>query len=135
LEGIQPRRQDDWVTRDSRHLYICRYDADAFDGLPRETFIKALNAEGIPAAPGYGRALHHAGLFQNRNGELARFWNRNGGQPDIDYQSAPCPVAERLCAGETLWLSQNVFLDTPQGMTQIASAIEKIRASAADLIS
>ena len=133
LEGIQPRRQDDWVTRDSRHLYICRYDPDAFDGLPRETFIKTLNAEGIPAAPGYGRALHRTGLFQDRNGELARFWNRNGGEPDIDYQAAPCPVTERLCAGETLWLSQNVFLDTPEGMTHIATAIEKIRASATDL--
>ena len=26
-KASSPRRQDDWVTRDSRHLYICRYDA------------------------------------------------------------------------------------------------------------
>ena len=135
LEGIQPRRQDDWVTRNSQHLYICRYDAAAFDELSRETFIEALNAEGIPVGPGYGRALHRTALFQNRDGELARFWARNGGDPDIDYQSASCPVAERLCAGETLWLSQNVFLDTREGMAQIAEAIEKIRASATELIS
>ncbi len=109
LEGIQPRRQDDWVTRNSQHLYICRYD-------------------------GYGRALHRAALFQNRNGELARFWSRNDGVPDLDYADAPCPVAESLCAGETLWLSQNVFLDTPEGMTQIASAIEKIRSSVHELL-
>ena len=134
LEGIQHRRQDTWVTRNSQHLYICRYDAEAFDRLPRETFVKALNAEGIPVAPGYGRALHRTALFQNRDGELARFWSRNAGVPDIDYDDAPCPVAERLCSAETLWLSQNVFLDTPEGMTQIASAIEKVRASATDLL-
>jgi dTDP-4-amino-4,6-dideoxygalactose transaminase len=132
LEGIQPRRQDPWVTRNSQHLYICRYDASAFDGLPRETFIQALNAEGIPVAAGYGRALHRTALFQDRDGELARFWSRNNGVPDIDYADAPCPVAERLCANETLWLSQNVFLDTHDGMTQIAEAIEKIRASVTD---
>ena len=35
-------------TRNAYHLYMFRYDPARFAGLPREIFLKALAAEGIP---------------------------------------------------------------------------------------
>ncbi len=134
LEGMTPRRRDPFATRNSLHVHVCRYDAAAFQGLPRERFIEALNAEGVPFAAGYGLPLHRTALFQDRGGELARFWPRNDGAPDVAYAQGDCPAAERLCSEQTLWLSQNVFLDTREGMEQIVEAIEKVRASAGDLV-
>jgi dTDP-4-amino-4,6-dideoxygalactose transaminase len=134
IGGIEPRRHDTFVTRNSHHLFIMRYTGDGFGELPRDLFIKALNAEGIPVTAGYGRPLHHTALFRNHNGELSRYWPRNDGVPDLDYAACTYPIAERLCTQETLWISQNVFLDTHEGMNHIVDAIEKIRLHAHDLI-
>ncbi len=133
LEGLHSRPEASYVTRNAHHVYIVRYDPAAFGGLSRERFIEAMNAEGIPIGAGYRLPLHLTGLFQNRDGELARFWPRNDGVPDINYARGIAPVAERLCAGETLWLGQSVFLDTRAGMEQVADAVEKLRSHAADL--
>ena len=51
----------------------------------------------------------------------------------MNYARGIAPVAERLCAGETLWLGQSVFLDTREGMEQIADAVEKVRSHGAEL--
>jgi len=134
ITGIEPRRQDGFATRNAHHLFIARYTGEGFGALPRDIFIKALNAEGIPTSAGYGRPLHRTALFQDRNGELSRYWPRNNGEPDMNYGPGTCPVAERLCTSETLWLSQNLFLDTREGMNHIVDAIEKVRIHAHELI-
>jgi dTDP-4-amino-4,6-dideoxygalactose transaminase len=50
IPGIRPPRPDPRVTRHAYHLYIFRYDKNHFGGRPREDFLKALNAEGIPCS-------------------------------------------------------------------------------------
>lgn len=134
LPGIGVRRIDAFATRPAHHVYIFRYDPSEFSGLGRKRFIEAMNAEGIPVTAGYRQPLHQTSLFANRDGELARAWPRNDGVPDIDYAEASCPVAERLCRDETVFLTQNVLLDDERGMTEIADAIEKIREHAAELL-
>ena len=52
IPGIQPVR----IPENSRpvwHLYPFRYDAEQFNGLPLDKFLKALGAEGIPCGGGY----------------------------------------------------------------------------------
>ncbi|MBN2293836.1 MAG: DegT/DnrJ/EryC1/StrS family aminotransferase [Pirellulales bacterium] len=52
IPGIQTVR----LPKNSRavwHLYAFLYDGDQFNGLPRNKFIKALRAEGIPCSDGY----------------------------------------------------------------------------------
>ena len=62
IPGIRPLVVHPKVTRHARHLYIVRYEAEAFDHLPREKFIAALQAEGIPAYKGY-TPLYRENLF------------------------------------------------------------------------
>ena len=53
IPGIRPARMYAGCTRNAYHLYMFRYDAATFGGLPRAKFLKALEAEGIPCSPGY----------------------------------------------------------------------------------
>jgi dTDP-4-amino-4,6-dideoxygalactose transaminase len=52
IPGIQPMRLPE-NSRAVWHLYAFRYHADEFHGLPRNSFIRALRAEGIPCGGGY----------------------------------------------------------------------------------
>ncbi|MGA8185342.1 MAG: DegT/DnrJ/EryC1/StrS family aminotransferase, partial [Terriglobia bacterium] len=53
IPGISPARMYDGCTRNAYHLYMFHYDSAHFAGLPRSRFLKALDAEGIPASGGY----------------------------------------------------------------------------------
>jgi perosamine synthetase len=57
IPGVQPVRLPE-NSRAVWHLYAFRYDADQFHGLPRNKFIRALRAEGIPAGGGYGEQYY-----------------------------------------------------------------------------
>jgi dTDP-4-amino-4,6-dideoxygalactose transaminase len=108
-----------------------RYDKERFAGLPRRIFLKALNAEGVPASGGYAplnkepfleQALQSR-VYQKLYSEqrLARWREQN-----------KCPANDRLCE-EAVWFTQTMLLDTREGMEQIAEAIRKIQASAGEL--
>jgi len=57
IPGIRPVRLPE-NSRAVWHLYAFRYDADQFHGLPRNQFIRALRAEGIPCSGGYGEQYY-----------------------------------------------------------------------------
>ena len=61
IPGIQPVRLPE-NSRAVWHLYSFRYDADQFHGLPRNKFVRALRAEGIPCGTGY-REQYYDGLL------------------------------------------------------------------------
>ena len=131
IPGMKPSRMYDGCTRNAYHLYMFRYDKEQFGGLERSVFLKALNAEGIPASPGYGplnkepflkHTLESRGyrrLFSA--GELARWQERS-----------QCPENDKLCQ-EAVWLTQNMLIGERSDMDQVAEAIHKIRAHAGEL--
>jgi dTDP-4-amino-4,6-dideoxygalactose transaminase len=52
IPGIQPARLPE-NSRAVWHLYPLRYDAAQFASLPRDRFVRALRAEGVPCSAGY----------------------------------------------------------------------------------
>jgi len=48
--------------------------------------------------------------------------------PDVP-EVRPCPVAERLCTQEAVWLPQNLLLGGEQEVSDIVSAVSKIQRS------
>ena len=127
LEGLSSRREDPFVTRNANHLHIVRYDADGFDGLSRDRFVEAMQAEGLGIRAGYRRPMNRADLFSDPNGELSLVWPRGEGGPDVDYASMSCPHAERACETEDLWITQNMMLSGPTAMEEIVEGAEKVR--------
>jgi dTDP-4-amino-4,6-dideoxygalactose transaminase len=119
IPGIHPLKVDPRVTRHVWHLFIFRYDRTAFGGLPREEFLEALNAEGIPATPGYVPLNESPALLEGL--ERVRAFRE-----DVPAPRA-CPVAHRLCTQEAVWLTQNMLLGEVDDMVDIVNAVAKIQ--------
>jgi dTDP-4-amino-4,6-dideoxygalactose transaminase len=119
IPGIDPLRVDPRVTRHAWHLFVFRYKREAFGGLPRQDFIAALQAEGIPCTPGYV-PLNESLALQDGLRKLQAF------RKDISPPRA-CPVAERLSQEEAVWLPQNLLLGGEKEINDIVEAIAKIK--------
>jgi dTDP-4-amino-4,6-dideoxygalactose transaminase len=124
LPGIAPLRRDERVTRHAYHIFVFRYDAAAFEGLPRGEFLRALAAEGIPCSPGYA-PLYRQGAFRI-NSETHPFPSQR-----VDYSQVQCPVAERICEEEAIWMGQSLLLAEREDMDDIVEAVGKIQRSRA----
>jgi len=122
IEGITPQRRDERVTEHAYHLFIFRYDAEGFGGLPRSQFLAALRAEGIPVAPGY-TPLYRANAVREGILRLRRFVEGR----EVAFQEPHCPVTERACTTEGAWLGQTVLLGTRQDMDDIVEAVAKVQ--------
>jgi len=123
VPGIRPLARGPRVTRHSQHLYIFRYDPTAFDGVPRDRFLAALNAEGIPCSGGYPVGLYNQPVFANL--DFGPFTAYRRTRPDLRYNPADFPVCEQACA-EACWLSQSVLLGTREDMDDIVRAVWKV---------
>jgi len=125
IPGIRPLQQDDRVTQNAWHLYMLRYDSDAFHGLSRARFLEALKAEGIPASPGYKEPLSQVTAVQR---EI------QAQSPGERWTPPNLPVTERACTSEAVWLGQNVLLGDRQDLDDVVVAIEKIQRHSDDLV-
>ena len=131
IPGIQPAKVYDGCTRNAYHLYMLRYSPEAFAGLPRAKFLAALTAEGIPASAGYS-PLNQDPLLQNvlRSRAYQRIY-----PPELlkDWaERTRCPLNDQLCQ-DAVWLTQTMLLGPRGDMDQIAEAVRKIQAHAAEL--
>lgn len=127
IDGISPLLRDPRCTRHGNHIYMFRYDEPAV-GIPRERFIKALEAEGIPVFSGYTFPLYKNPMFLEKKFINGSFPLGTEYHDDIDYASfaEKCPVCERACKYEAVWLPQNCFLGTKKDMDDIAEAVAKV---------
>jgi dTDP-4-amino-4,6-dideoxygalactose transaminase len=131
IEGLRLAMMHDGCTRSAYHLFMMRYDAKAFAGLPRATFLKALAAEGVPASGGYrplnkepfiAAALRSRGFKRSFPEKVLTEWP----------ERTACPVSDRVC-DEAVWLSQNILLAPRDAMDEIAAAVRKVKSNAPQL--
>jgi dTDP-4-amino-4,6-dideoxygalactose transaminase len=121
IEGISPLARGRGETRHSYHLFIFRYDAARFNNLPKPEFAKWLAAEGVPAFMGYPRPLYKQPLFQEK-----KFFS-SAAPRAVDYARVHCPVTEKACTDEAVWISQQALLGDRSDMESFAEAIRKIQ--------
>jgi dTDP-4-amino-4,6-dideoxygalactose transaminase len=131
VPGITPCKMYPGCTRNNYHLYMFRYDAAQCAGLSREKFLAALSAEGIPCSGGYSPVPWAECLKKAMGTRAAR---RVFPASVIEAWAERCkvPQHERLCA-EGVWFTQPMLLGTRGDMDQIAAAVHKLHAHAADL--
>ena len=129
--GLTPARMYDGCTRNAYHIFMMRYDKERFAGLPRAKFIQAMRAEGIPCSGGY-RPLNKE-PFLNNTLESRAFQAIYTAQQLKEYEERNrCPVNDRLCE-EAVWTGQTTLLAGRADMEQVAEAVRKVHAHAAEL--
>lgn len=121
IKGIEPQKRDARITRHAYHLFIFRYQPEAFEGLSRDHFLHALQAEGIPCSRGYV-PLYRTNAIPDEVERLQKFISGR----KLPYEQPDCPVTERACEEEGVWLTQSLLLGTKKDMDDIATAIEKV---------
>jgi len=131
IPGILPQRSYPGCTRHAYHLYAFRYKPENFAGLSRDKFMHALTKEGIDCAGGYThmpQGTHIQNLLKNRH------YQRLYSKEVLERFAAhcECPQNKILCS-ENVRLSQNQLLGPSSDMNQIAEAIRKIQANAAEI--
>ena len=137
IEGLEPVVIDQRAAHYSVHIYMIRYNPDAFSGLSRAKLMEAVNAEGIPAFSGYTHPLYRNPMFLNK-----QFYGK--GCPlscgfydkSIEYAafSEMCPVSERACDYEAIWLEHRLFLGEQSDMDSIANAFTKVKKNLSALL-
>jgi dTDP-4-amino-4,6-dideoxygalactose transaminase len=125
VPGITPAKMYPGCTRNAYHLYMFRYDPSQFGGLPRAKFLKALEAEGIPASPGYSPLNKEPFI---RNTLNSRGFKRLYSDKDRARwaEQNECPENDKLCA-EAVWLTQTMLLGPQSDMDGIAEAVRKVQ--------
>ena len=71
-------------------MYGIKFDEKAV-GVPRDSFVKALQAEGIPCAPGYVKPLYYSPIYHENKPFIYQHYKGNA-----QYGPGSCPVAEEL---------------------------------------
>ncbi len=120
IEGIKPMVRQPQVTAHAHHIYMFRYDAQAFGGLSREAFVRALVAEGIPCSAGYSLISDEIAIKT----ETARLCAALG--RDLPAQTASLTEARRACV-EGVWFSQRLLLAEQSELSDIVEAIHKVQ--------
>ncbi len=121
IDGIKPLDRGVGETLHSYHIYIFKYDKSKFNNLPKHDFAQMLAAEGVPCFMGYPQPLYKQPLFQEKNFMCYAIPN------EVDYSKVHCPVTEKACSDEAVWIFQNAMLGTKQDMELFAEAILKIQ--------
>ncbi len=103
------------MTTRSGYGFVVRYTPEAFGGRPRDSFVAALAAEGIPCHGAFYEPVYNSPLFGWRDAPT-----------QVDYSETCCPAAERAAYQEMVWLPHHIFLGTRADMDDIAAAIKKV---------
>ncbi len=133
IPGIVPYKLEKGATRAVYHLYPFRYQKEHFDGLSRDQFRAALNAEGIPNYSAYGKQ-YFDGLMEDALG--SRGYKRLYSEQRLKQYREELhhlPGNDQLTE-EALTFFQHMLLAEKEDMDHIADAIQKIYENRKQLI-
>ena len=128
IPGLSNLQVDERVTTQAIYQFVFRFDGDAFAGLDRDTFVAALQAEGVPADGRFYESLPKSELLRP---DPARYpaWSA----ALADAPAADCPNAARAAYRESVWLPHQLLLGTAEEVDDVVGAVLKVQRSADDL--
>ena len=124
IPGIIPYKYVEGGNKSSYHLYPFRFIQQKFGNVPKEKFIQALNAEGVPCSGGYGRqnkdllfeeAFNSKGFKRLFTPARLNQWREENHLPGNDQVVKECVT-----------FFQSQLLGSRQDMDDIINAITKI---------
>ena len=128
VPGIRVPDDDPRVTGHACHIFMARLDPEVIP-VNSMTFVKALQAEGLPAHPGYTTPLYKQGFwdwFGERSTGAGKKWK------DVwprSYGTYRLPVCEQL-SRSTVWVKQDVLLAGAAEMGDVVEIFAKVSKAA-----
>lgn len=119
VEGLTPPVVYPWA----RHVYFIfalKYNQDAIS-IPRDLFVKALVAEGIPVGAGYVRPLYLNPIYHENKPFIYKYFGQ-----EISYDEGICPVTERLYEKELMLTMVCRPPATVEDMDDVVRAVKKL---------
>ncbi len=104
--------------KSSNHIYICRYIEEEFEGVKRDVFFKAMQAEGVFTYKGWS-PLYKEPLFTLNPKEYP--WLKG-----VEYNNLHHTNTEMFSEKQAVWLKQNHLIGTDEDTNDIINAFEKV---------
>ncbi len=129
IPGLLVPDDDQRITAHACHMFMVRLDPRVIPA-GKPAVIKALQAEGVPANPGYTMPLYRQSFFA-WYGERPTHWGgpRWKDTVRVPYASYDLPVTQALC-DTTIWVKQDVLLAGSEEMADVVAAFAKVAAAA-----
>jgi dTDP-4-amino-4,6-dideoxygalactose transaminase len=127
IDGLTPPTT--W--QDCKHVfyvYSMRYD-ESKTGIPRDVFVNALNAEGVPFGAGYVKPLYLSPIYHDSKPFAFKHYEGHA-----SYDRGTCPVTERLYGRELLLTPVVRPPATPADMDDVVAAIRKVLANRSECL-
>jgi dTDP-4-amino-4,6-dideoxygalactose transaminase len=121
IPGICPLPPQPAATATAIYNYVFRY---LDPRVPRDLFVAALDAEGIPADGRFYEPVYRSDLFQVSADDFPQL--RIGREEAVDYRACSCPVSEAAAYRESVWLPQFLLLGDKNDVDDIARAVSKV---------
>jgi dTDP-4-amino-4,6-dideoxygalactose transaminase len=118
-----PQRRDERVTQRGYYFAVYRYQQEAMDDIPRDAFLAALEAEGVPVSHAYGVPVYRYAAFSP---EALQSSPLRGLDNVPAYHQLHLPVAERMSQREQITIPHQLLLAGAEGVRPIVDAVAKI---------
>jgi perosamine synthetase len=132
IPGIIPYKLADGASRAVYHLYPFRYIKEMYNNVPKDKFLRALSAEGIPCSSGYGKQ-NNDGLFEEAFSSRGykRLFSESRLKQWRDENILP---GNDQLSDQAVTFSQSLLLGSKADMDDIVNAITKIYENRESLI-
>ncbi|GBG08962.1 L-glutamine:2-deoxy-scyllo-inosose aminotransferase [Paenibacillus agaridevorans] len=134
IEGIKPMYRHPKITRQAFYNLTLRYDASAWEGVPKLKFLEALKAELDNESFHYGTTyepLHMSPLYRPHSKKTHRlsetYWQQ------IDPRRFDLPVCKKAYEEESLNFMHMMLMTNREGCDIFVEAIKKLRANVGEL--
>ncbi len=132
IDGLTPLIRRPQITRQGMYAYVFRYQSDAFDNVPVQTFRQALGAELGTQIGNIYAPLNNSPLYQPHSKRRYRLSEEHW--QAIDPTRFQTPVATHAFANEAIVISQPHLLADKAAMQAIGEACAKLQANTEELI-
>ena len=129
IPGIHAIARDPRVTRETIYAFIFKIDETQL-GTSRNSFVKAIRAEGIPCGIG-NDPVYRSALFPRDSRAYRTACELTGKKPGSEEIN--CPVAERLFEHEIVALPHECLLGGESDVDDIIAAAKKVAENAREL--
>lgn len=128
--GLLPLKPDKRITRRGYYFIVFRYKKENFSEIPRDTFMEALQAEGVPAGKAYGVPLYKNPCFEKE--ALSEVYPREILKNLPNYSQLWLPGSEKFCEEQVVFLHW-ILLGRKERLQKIVDAVEKIKKNIGEL--